>query len=63
MDEKQLSIDIVGLAGGSIYLQGLIHLADVIDAIANNIKCRQEKWDKCCEFLVQQKDYYLMMSV
>ena len=33
----------------------IIHLADVIDAIANNIKCRQEKWDKCCEFLVKQK--------
>ena len=33
----------------------IIHLADVIDAIANNIKFRQEKWDKCCEFLVKQK--------
>ena len=33
----------------------IIHLADVIDAIANNIKFRQEKWDKCCEFLVRQK--------
>lgn len=34
----------------------IIHLADVIDAIANNIKFRQEKWDKCCEFLVKQKE-------
>ena len=33
----------------------IIHLADVIDAIADNIKFRQEKWDKCCEFLVKQK--------
>ena len=33
----------------------IIHLADVIDAIANNIKFRQEKWDKCCEFIVKQK--------
>lgn len=23
--------------------------------IVNNIKFRQEKWDKCCEFLVKQK--------
>ena len=34
----------------------IIHLADVIDAIADNIKFRQEKWDKCCEFLVKQKE-------
>lgn len=33
----------------------IIHLADVIDAIANNKKFRQEKWDKCCEFLVKEK--------
>ena len=36
----------------------IIHLADVIDAIANNIKFRQEKWDKCCEFLVKQKGLF-----
>ena len=32
-----------------------IHLADVIAAIANNIKIRQEIWDNCCEFHVRQK--------
>ena len=46
MDEKQLSIDIVWLGRRFHLFARIIHLADVIDAIANNIKFRQEKWDK-----------------
>ena len=33
----------------------IIHLADIIDAIANSAESTQEKWDICCEFLVKQK--------
>ena len=33
----------------------IIHLADIIDAIANSAEFTQGKWDICCEFLVKQK--------
>ena len=33
----------------------IIHLADVVDAIASSWEFKQEKWDICCEFLVKQK--------
>lgn len=33
----------------------IIHLADIIDAIANSVEFTQEKWDICCEFLEKQK--------
>ena len=33
----------------------IIHLADIIDAIANSAEFTQEKWDICCEFLEKQK--------
>ncbi len=33
----------------------IIHLADVVDAIASSWELKQEKWDICCEFLVKQK--------
>ena len=33
----------------------IIHLADIIDAIANSAEFTQGKWDICCEFLEKQK--------
>ena len=33
----------------------IIHLTDVVDAIASSWEFKQEKWDICCEFLVKQK--------
>ena len=33
----------------------IIHLADVVDAMASSWEFKQEKWDICCEFLVKQK--------
>ena len=54
--KKQLKHRYRWLGRRFLYFARIIHLADVIDAIANNIKFRQEKWDKCCEFLVKQKE-------